>query len=137
MDPLSLTAGIIAVLDLTYDVTRYLNNVVNAPRECQQCVEEASNLIGSLTCLKYRAEKAHVGDEWFQQLRLLNAENGPLQQYEQALQLLQSRTETRSRTRNIKRHLLWKFEKEEIVSILRKIERLKSLISVALEMDHL
>ena len=137
MDPLSLAAGIIAISQLTYDVTRYLSSVVNARRDCQQCVEEASNLIGPLTSLKYRVEKARVEDEWFQQLRLLDSEDGALQQYEQPLDLLQSRLETRSSLCSIKRQLLWKFEREEVACILGRIERLKSLISIALEMDHL
>jgi hypothetical protein len=32
---------------------------------------------------------------------------------------------------------MWKFKKEEIASILGQIERLKSLIEIALQMDHL
>jgi hypothetical protein len=33
--------------------------------------------------------------------------------------------------------LAWKFSKKEVNDILAKLERLKSLISIALEMDHL
>ncbi len=37
----------------------------------------------------------------------------------------------------VKRRLLWKFSKEEVAGILARMERLKSLVSIALEMDHL
>jgi hypothetical protein len=33
--------------------------------------------------------------------------------------------------------LLWKFSKEEVTNILSRIERLKTLVQIALEMDHL
>ena len=33
--------------------------------------------------------------------------------------------------------LAWKFKKEEIASILNRMERLKTLVEVALQMDHL
>ena len=32
---------------------------------------------------------------------------------------------------------MWKFKKEEIASILGRMERLKTLVEVALQMDHL
>jgi hypothetical protein len=33
--------------------------------------------------------------------------------------------------------LVWKFKKEEIASILGRMERLKTLVEIALQMDHL
>jgi hypothetical protein len=33
--------------------------------------------------------------------------------------------------------VLWKFNKAEIENILERMERLKSLVGIALEMDHL
>jgi hypothetical protein len=44
MDPLSVTASVIAILQLTGAVIGYLNDVKDAPKECQQCATEASNL---------------------------------------------------------------------------------------------
>jgi hypothetical protein len=44
--------------------------------------------------------------------------------------------ESRDGIRGMKRRLLWKFGKKEATNILAKMERLKSLVSIALEMDH-
>jgi hypothetical protein len=33
--------------------------------------------------------------------------------------------------------LMWKFKKEEVASILGRIERLKTLVEIALQRDHL
>jgi len=50
---------------------------------------------------------------------------------------LQSRVEIQDGIQKVKRRLLWKFRKEEVASILARMERLKSLVNIALEMDHL
>ena len=137
MDPLSVTASIIAVLQLTGEVIGYLNDVKDAPNECQQCAIEASNLQNLLINLRYRLERGHTGDPWFTAVRSLNVENGHLDQYKQALEQLQSRVDVGNGAQKIKRRLVWKFSKAEVAGILARMERLKTLVSIALEMDHL
>jgi hypothetical protein len=136
MDPLSVTASVIAVLQLMNAVIQYLNDIKDAPKECQQCVIEASNLLSPLINLRYRAEEAQIDDPWFEQLRKLNVKDGPLDQYKQALELLRTKVEIGDGIQKIKRQLFWKFNKDEVTSILARIERLKSLVSIALEIDH-
>jgi hypothetical protein len=137
MDELSAAASIIAVLRLTGEVLGYLNDVKNAPKECQQCTIEASNIQNLLINLRYRLEQGQAGHPWFTAVRALNIENGPLDHYKQALEQLQSRVEIQNGIQKVKRRLLWTFRKEEVASILARMERLKSLVNIALEMDHL
>jgi hypothetical protein len=137
MDGLSDAASIIAVLQLTGAVIGYLNDVKDAPKECQQCTIEASNIQNLLINLRYRLEQGQAGDPWFTAVRALNIENGPIDQYKQALEQLRSRVEIQDGVQKVKRRLLWKFSKEEVASILARMERLNSLVNIALEMDHL
>ena len=137
MDPLSVTASVIAVLQLTGEVIGYLNDVRDAPNECQQCAIEASSLQNLLINLRYRLEQGHTSDPWFTAVRSLNVENGHLDRYKQALEQLQSRVDVGNGVQKIKRRLVWKFSKAEIAGILARMERLKTLVSIALEMDHL
>jgi hypothetical protein len=137
MDGISSAANIIAVLQLTAEVIKYLNDVKDAPKECQRCVTEASNLQSLLINLLYHLNQGKTGDPWYTAVRALSVNNGPLDQYKQALEQLQSRVEIQDGVQKVKRRLLWKFSKEEVTSILARIERLKSLVSIALEMDHL
>jgi hypothetical protein len=137
MDGLSDAASIIAVLQLTGEVIKYLKDVKDAPKECQQCSTEASNLQGLLINLLYHLSQGKTGDPWFTAVRALNVENGPLDQYKQAVEQLWSRVEIQDGVQKAKRRLLWKFSKEEATNILARIERLKSLVNIALEMDHL
>jgi hypothetical protein len=137
MDPLSLTASVIAVLQLTGVVIAYLNDVKEAPKECQRCVTEASNLRSLLINLLYHLNQGKTDDPWYTAIRALEVKNGPLDQYKQALEQLRSRAEIKDGIQKFKKRLLWKFSKEEVVSILERMERLKSLVSIALELDHL
>jgi hypothetical protein len=137
MDGLSDVASIIAALQLTGAVIGYLNDVKDAPKECQQCTIEASNIQNLLINLRYRLEQGQASDLWFTAVRALNIENGPLDQYKQALEQLRSRVEIQDGVQKVKRRLLWRFSKEEVASILARMERLNSLVNIALEMDHL
>ena len=137
MDGLSAAASIVAVLQLTGEVIGYLNDVKNAPKECEQCTIEISSLQSLLISLRYRLQQGQAGDPWFTAVRALNNENGPLDQFKQALEQLLSRVEIQDGAQELMRRLLWKFKKEEVASILARMERLKSLVSLALENDHL
>jgi len=72
-------------------------------------------------------------------VQALAAVNGRIDQYRSALEQLQSKL-TSTATSGLKKigsALTWKFSKEEVTNILARIERLKSLTQIALEMDHL
>lgn len=137
MDGFSAAASIIAVLQLTGNVITYLNDVNDAPKECQQCTIEVSNLQNLLINLRYRLEQAQKSDPWFTTIRALTVENGPFDQYKQVLEQLLSNVEIQHVGQKIRRRLFWTFNKMEIASILERLERLKSLVNIALEMDHL
>jgi hypothetical protein len=137
MDPLSVIASVIAILKLTNEIVNYLHDVQDAPEKCRQCAMEASNLSGLLTSLRYRLEDANSADPWFTSIRALSVGNGPLDQYRASLEQLRLRVTARDGLAHIKQRLQWKFSKTEVDSILQRMERLKSLIGIALKMDAL
>jgi hypothetical protein len=137
MDPVSVTASIVAVLQLTATVVSYLNDIKNASKDQRQFAVEASNIFGLLTSLKCRLDEEDPTDSWFTAVRALAVENGPLDQYKAALECLVAKTAPVDGARKLSGALLWTFNKGEAAEILAKIERLKSLTNIALEMDHL
>ena len=139
MDPLSVTASIIAVLQLSNKVIGYLNDVKDTSKERVQCAIEAANLHSLLTILRFRLEGANAHSPWYITIRALAIENGPLDQFKQALELLQSKMTDggQGRLHRASDALMWKFKKVEIASIVSAMERLKTLVQVALETDHL
>lgn len=137
MDPLSATASVIAVLQLSSRVVGYLTDVKDASKERAKCAIEASNLHSLLLNLRFRLEEGNANTPWYTAVQALAVENGPLDQFKQALELLQTKMTDEGRVKNVREALLWKFKKEEVASILDRMERLKSTVEIALQMDHL
>jgi len=135
MDPLSLTASIIAVLQLTSTLTSYINDVKNATTERAQVAVEASSLYNLLTTLRFRVEGARSDDPWFNQVKLLGIKNGPLDQFKVILETIVGQLSTSGKRDQIKSILLWKFTKKEMQDALTRMEQLKSLINCALTND--
>lgn len=80
MDPLSVTASIISVLQLSSKVLAYLNDVKHASKDRAQCAIEASNLHSLLLNLRFRIEEGDASQPWYTTVRELAVENGPLDQ---------------------------------------------------------
>jgi hypothetical protein len=137
MDPLSPTASIIAILQLSAKVLSYLNDVKDASKGRAQCAIEASNIHNLLTNLRFRIEEGHGHHPWFTVVQELAVKNGPLDQFKQALETLQSKLTDGGRLKKAGEALMWKFRKEEVDAILARMERLKVLTEIALQMDHL
>lgn len=137
MDPVSLTASLVAISQLTVFIVDYLGKVRDAPKERSQMAIEASNLYHLLTTLRYRFEAGEFDHLWCQAINLLAARDGPLDQYQQVLKRIKKKVEFTDGIRGMITSLLWPFSKKEVTELLFTIERMKTLIQVALEMDHL
>lgn len=136
MDPISVTASIIAILQLSNKVVEYLTNVKDASKERQTCAIEVLNLHSLLLTLEFNLQGENANSSWHIAVRALAVENGPLDQFKQALETLQTRMTDGGRLKNAGDILMWKFKKEEVASILGRIERLKTLVGIAIQRDH-
>lgn len=138
MDPLSITAGIIAILQLSSKVIGYFNDAKNASKDRAKCAVEASNLHSLLLELRFYLEDSKSCDEsWYTAVRELGHKNGPLHQYEQVLEELQAKMTGGGKLKNVPHALVWRFSKEDVAGMLARMERLKTLVQIALQMDHL
>ncbi|EUC29589.1 hypothetical protein COCCADRAFT_69931, partial [Bipolaris zeicola 26-R-13] len=122
MDPLSITASIIAVLQLSAKVLGYLNDVRDAPKDRAKCAIEASSVHNLLTSLRFLLEEENANVPWYKAVCDLGVQNGPLDQFRQALETLQSKITDGGRLKKVVEALVWKFKREEIASILDQIE---------------
>jgi hypothetical protein len=136
MDPLSITSGIIAVLQVTKEVISYLKETKDAPKELTKVYEEAKNLVILLYELKDLVAGHDFRDSWLRTTSGLAARHGPLDQYKKALETLIPKI-TGHGLRKVGQVLAWRFGKEEVTALLSQIERIKSLVQIALEMDHM
>lgn len=140
-DPLSATASIIAVLQLSSTVLRYLVDVKDASADRNSLIHEISSTRGILTTLNETVDDARVSDEsWSATIRSLEDPNGPLNVLTTTLQSLATTLKGSAPATGIKKavdSLRWPFKQSEVDKILRVIERQKSTLSLALENDHI
>ncbi len=62
MDPLSVIAGIVALLQITNSLLSYLDDLREAPKEHARLAIEASNLYSLLKTLRFRVEQSSLND---------------------------------------------------------------------------
>jgi hypothetical protein len=136
-DPLSVSASIVAVLQLTGTVVQYLNDVKEAPKDRQRILSELSVASGILYLLRDLAERPQYGHAWSVTIRSLNVPNGPLDQFKLALELLTSKLASVNGLNKMRKALAWPFQKAEIQSVISMIERQKSIFNLALQNDHI
>lgn len=137
MEPLGLSASIVAVIQLTGTVIQYLNSVKDASRERQKILLELYSVQWMLCILQEQADQTEPGDPWSLTLQSLNLPGGPLTQFKILLDSLTLKLAPVKGLAKIGRVLLWPLEKQEARGILFAIERQKSLFNLAQQNDHI
>lgn len=127
MDPLSVSASIVALLQLTSTVINYLIDVRGGPEELQRVRLEVSSVPKILFMLQDQADQAKQDDSFLSTLGSLNVRNGPFEQFRATLERLASKLAPVKGWRQIRKTLIWPFQKEEIHEILNTIERQKGV----------
>jgi hypothetical protein len=136
MDPLSVTASIIAVLQLTVKIIEGLKDAKDASADRSQFTTEIQNLRDLLVALLSRVDE-DSSDPWHKNVREMGGQDGLIYQYRVALEQLKDNISTGQGVKKMTKTLLWKYIQQDAERILLRIERLKSLVQIALEMDHL
>ena len=130
MDPLSITTGIIAVLQLASSVVSYLGAVKDASDDRQRLIAEIGSITGFLFLLKEGSNKSSDA------LNSLCAPNGPLDMLKGALTELATKLRPAEGLKKAGKSLLWPFQKSEVNNLLQRIERLKGMFMLALQNDN-
>ena len=140
MDPLTavgLAASIAQLIATTTRAISYINDIKDAPKARARLATEAARLLPSLTSLRYRIEVSTSTDPWFVGVRSLGVEQGPLDQFKEAMEILAEKLNPRYGAKKLRCKLLWTLDKKEIGDILDRIERMKTLVGLALQRDNL
>jgi hypothetical protein len=137
MVPISITVSVLTLVQLTEKVIKYARQTKDAPKERTRVLQEASGLFGLLVTLKSLVDDCDPQDPWLQATSRLATSNGPLEQYRCALEKLVGKIMPGDNIGKIRQALVWKFTKEDVSDLLSQIERVKSLIDIALGMDEM
>ncbi|KAI9767661.1 MAG: hypothetical protein M1840_005532 [Geoglossum simile] len=130
-DPLSISASIIALLQLSATVIKYLSDVKDAPDDIKKLRAEVISTAGLLYTLKALSE---AGEAWLTTIQSLNTPSGPLEQIRLSLERLAGKLRPAP---GLKKILGWPFQKGEVKDTVCVIERQKALFGLALQNDHL
>ena len=137
MDPLSTSASIVTLIQLSSTVINYLSNVRNGPKELQQLRSETSSVLSILIVFQNQADRMKPDASFSSTLRSLNVPRGPFEQIRTALERLNLILAPTEGWKKLGKVLKWPLEKEETHEILNTIERQKALFSLAQQNDHI
>ena len=138
MDPVTavgLAASAIQLIDATTTTLRCLNEIKNAPKERARLAMEITSLLSVLTSLRYRVEECKPNGSWFAAVRFLGVKNGPLDQLASTINDLQIKLGAGDGLLKIKHALFWPLTKNDVQDLFVRVERIKSLISLAFQED--
>jgi hypothetical protein len=133
-DPFNVSASIVAFLQLSVTVVKYLSNVKDAPDDIKYLLVEISSIKGLLSILH---DFTQSGETWLATVQSLNVQNGFLEQFRSALERLEEKLASVVGLSKAIKALAWPFQKEEVKDILCRIERQKTFFSLVLQNDHL
>jgi hypothetical protein len=137
MDALGITLSITALIKLAKDVVLFIKEAKDASDERKKFVRETASLSGMLNTLVDFINDEDPNDPWLHAISELIARDGPFDQYSLALQLLKTKIAPTSGVRKLGKALVWKHVKEDVHQLLSQIERLKTLVGIALDLDHM
>ncbi|PBK68992.1 hypothetical protein ARMSODRAFT_171243 [Armillaria solidipes] len=144
MEAIGFASALISLVEATVTVISYLNDVKNAPAERAQLLKELTSLnifLGTLNSLVQIATEPDTSTvEWLATVRALNVPDGPFRQLSSLLEDLKRKLAPegpRTFTARLAERIMWKFSKEDVEDMLKKVERVKSLVMVAVQQDHI
>jgi hypothetical protein len=142
MDPLSVTASIIAVIQVTGSVVsaiyNYRTGVKNAPEEAAKIVKDLSGLSQILEKLLQLIEReGYAKVSRLPSLEDLVRPDGALESCRKTLERLNAKLQPEQGWRAVKQALIWPLKQEYIKSTLDEIATAKATLGFALNVDHL
>ncbi|VUC26662.1 unnamed protein product [Clonostachys rosea] len=133
MDPLSTTASVIAVLQLTSKIVQYLNSASGATKERKTLRDELRACERVLEQLKDRCDEEDSDTEWRDTIKVLEGPEGPLGRLWAMLRKMEERLQRRGGpAEKVISAVKWPFVQKEIKEIFKAMEREKSLLQLAL-----
>ncbi|KAF2190054.1 hypothetical protein K469DRAFT_759451 [Zopfia rhizophila CBS 207.26] len=133
MDPLSTTASIITIIQLSSDVIKYVKGAAGATTERKRLRDEVRSCESILQRLKDEADDADEGKMWSETINLTG--RTPLYRLGIVLSVVIAKLEPKKGLKKALSALKWPFDEKEVGKIISTIEREKALLALALTND--
>lgn len=132
-----IVGSIVAVLQLTGTIVKYVNDVRDCSTDCDRLLSELGGAASSLQSFQGLLENPNLAHIWLASSRSLALPGGPLEQYRLALEKLATDLKPVTGWKKAGRSVVWPFRKKEMADVLRVIERQKTLFVLALQNDQM
>jgi hypothetical protein len=116
----------------------YLREVKDAPEECKSMIIEISHIRGILGTLEDTGRDAS-NESWVASIAALNDNDGLLDLTRDTLKELQTTLDGASsrKFKVLSKRIIWPYTKKNAQALLAKLGRQKSLLTLALQSDHI
>ncbi|KAK0430759.1 hypothetical protein EV421DRAFT_241470 [Armillaria borealis] len=153
-EALGIASSIVSLVDVSWTIIKYLKDVKEASKERDRLSKELFGLVYWLNEVKPLTDETEPKDLWLVTMQRLSGpivqliallddltkefELAPSGTTEKATEPGTEKVKSRllEKVKAVKHRLLWKFKKESVEDALEKIERIKSLMIVAVQRDH-
>ncbi|KAH7168136.1 hypothetical protein DER46DRAFT_574995 [Fusarium sp. MPI-SDFR-AT-0072] len=149
MDGLSAAASIIAVVQLTAEVTKYIIGVAGASKDRQRLLDEILACEALLMRLRDYSKgtdgpeiedwdadqtKTHSAQTWSVKVKALESDNAPLYRLYKILDAIKTKLQPGhgSGIQKVKAALKWPFDEKEVVKLVDAFQRERSLLHFAM-----
>ena len=136
MDPLSVTASIVTLIELCSRVTDYIASAKDAKRDRIRLKGEIRSCQELLEALKEEVDDSATGNDWQDTMAALSGDDAPLSILGETLKVLSLKLAPRRKLQAAAKAMMWPFEEKDVSKILAIIERQKLSISLALENNN-
>ena len=137
MDPLSVSASLVAIFQLAATVNQYLKGVKGGSEEQIRLREEIRSTICLFEILNDRVEDAESSEKYLVSIRSLNIPGGPLEQLRGALDQLVVKLAPAGRLKVLTQAFTWPLTTADVNALLATIERQKVLFGLAMQDDNM
>lgn len=136
MDPLSTTASIIAVIQLTSNVVHYISTAAGATKDRTRLRSELQACDDILQQIRDQSEETEESRAWTETIKTLEAPGAPLGRLKAALLLLENKLQPRDGVLRTVAALKWPFEEKEIEKVVHTVRGERDLLQLALNNEH-
>ncbi|CAM1501958.1 Fc.00g039420.m01.CDS01 [Cosmosporella sp. VM-42] len=132
MEPLSISASIVAVLQLSADVARYIVGATGATKQRMRLHEEIHTCESVLFQLQVLLDDEDSEPPRTQAISLLNGPHSPLQRLQLTLDAVKLKLTPKKGLGKALSCLMWPFDEREVYGLVSAIQREKALLQLAL-----
>ncbi|KAJ7493804.1 hypothetical protein FB451DRAFT_1164677 [Mycena latifolia] len=139
---IGLVSAIAGLVECTSLGIEFCNKIQNAPHECRNIARELGIVQLYLADVHTFLKSPSTNPAWVQTLSRIDEPGGLLPSLESKLNRMRAKVERVAKPKKVfgitvkPRTLLWPFTQQECDELLRELERAKTLLSAAAQLDH-